>query len=143
MLRRLGRKAATAAAAAGTIAGEEPENMQQLGRAALELGQTVGEIGVNVAQGTAQMAQQMGQDVVNAAQLGIEAGGEAIAERVIPPAPIDLQDVQVSIRYWENQIRNAPLFKEGMLEIIQDEIAQSKQAGNNPFEKDLRKFLRG
>ena len=52
---------------------QQPENLQQLGRAGLELGQTVGEIGLNLAQGTVETAQEMGQGAVRAGDLATEA----------------------------------------------------------------------
>lgn len=80
---------------------QQPENLQQLGRAGVELGQTVGEIGLNIAQGTAETAREMGQGAVDAALLGTEAtvmgldsvatqAADALVERpgiVIYPAP--------------------------------------------------------
>ena len=80
---------------------QQPENFQQLGRAGLELGQTVGEIGSNLAQGTVETAQEMGQGAVDAALLGTESvllgldsvatqAADALVERpevVVYPSP--------------------------------------------------------
>lgn len=58
---------------------QQPENFQQLGKAAVELGQTVGEVGLNLVQGTAETAQEMGQDVVASSQFALEEAGELVA----------------------------------------------------------------
>ena len=51
---------------------QQPENFQQLARAGVELGETVGEIGLNLVQGTVETAQEMGQGAVRAGDLATE-----------------------------------------------------------------------
>lgn len=62
----------TAASDVAETISQQPENFQQLGRAGLELGQTVGEIGLNLVQGTVETAQEMGQGAVRAGDLATE-----------------------------------------------------------------------
>ena len=113
LFRNLGR-AARAGAAVGTAASDvaetisqQPENFQQLGRAGLELGQTVGEISLNVAQSTVETAQEMGQGAVDASLLATEAAvmgldsvatqaADALVEK--PSSVFDASSEQVVLR---------------------------------------------
>ena len=88
--RNLGRAASAGAAVGGAVSdvaetiSQQPENLQQLGRAGVELGQTVGEIGLNLAQSTVETAQEMGQGVVRAGDLATETvvlGLDSVATR--------------------------------------------------------------
>ena len=66
------------------IISQQPENLQQLGRAGVELGQTVGEIALNLGQGTVEAAQEMGQGAIRAAEFALEEVGEAVASSSMP-----------------------------------------------------------
>ena len=75
----------TAASDVAETISQQPENFQQLGRAGLELGQTVGEIGLNLIQGTVETAQEMGQGAVRAGDLATETvvlGLDSVATQV-------------------------------------------------------------
>ena len=74
----------TAASDVAEVISQQPENFQQLGRAGVELGQTVGEIGLNLTQGTAETAREMGQGAVRAAEFALEQVGEAVASSAMP-----------------------------------------------------------
>ena len=110
LFRNLGRAASAGAAVGGAVSdvaetiSQQPENFQQLARAGVELGETVGEIGLNLVQGTVETAQEMGQGAVRAGDfavetvvLGLDNLGESAAKAAGFPATLANSAVHPSL----------------------------------------------